>query len=160
VRPRNRQPLKWQSGFKRRSTSFSKSWTEKLKEVADLVLDGLYANSGRIPAGMDLLIPRYQTFAVLMENWETYDKPYWQGKQPISSQWMSKKSDANAPLEPSAPPAQSEPKASQPTEETASDVEDLAPVTSPSETPPTPSPASESTSTIKTTQSQEVKVAP
>ena len=95
-----------------------------------------------------------------MENWETYDKPYWQGKQPISSQWMSKKSDANAPLEPSAPPAQSEPKASQPTEETASDVEDLAPVTSPSETPPTPSPASESTSTIKTTQSQEVKVAP
>lgn len=38
-----------------------------LKEVADLVLDGLYTNSGRITAGMDLLIPRYRAFAALMK---------------------------------------------------------------------------------------------
>ena len=38
-----------------------------LKEVADLDLDGLCANSGRITAGMDLLVPRYRAFAVLMD---------------------------------------------------------------------------------------------
>ena len=40
---------------------------ESLKKVADLDLDGLCANSGRITAGMDLLVPRYRAFAVLME---------------------------------------------------------------------------------------------
>ena len=40
---------------------------ESLEEVADLDLDGLCANSGRITAGMDLLVPRYRAFAVLME---------------------------------------------------------------------------------------------
>jgi hypothetical protein len=49
---------------------------ERLEEVADLDLVGRCANSGRITAGMDLLVPRYRAFAVL----------------------MSKKSDATAPL--------------------------------------------------------------
>ena len=40
---------------------------ESLEEVADLELDELCANSGRITAGMDLLVPRYRAFAVLME---------------------------------------------------------------------------------------------
>ena len=40
---------------------------ESLEEVADLDLDGLCAKSGRITAGMDLLVPRYRAFAVLME---------------------------------------------------------------------------------------------
>ena len=41
---------------------------ESLEEVADLDLDGLCANSGRITAGMDLLVPRYRAFAALMES--------------------------------------------------------------------------------------------
>ena len=40
---------------------------ERLEEVADLDLDGRCANSGRITAGMDLLVPRYRAFAVLMD---------------------------------------------------------------------------------------------
>ena len=40
---------------------------KSLEKVADLDLDGLCANSGRITAGMDLLVPRYRAFAVLME---------------------------------------------------------------------------------------------
>ena len=40
---------------------------KNLEEVADLDLDGLCANSGKITAGMDLLVPRYRAFAVLME---------------------------------------------------------------------------------------------
>ena len=40
---------------------------KSLDKVADLDLDGLCANSGRITAGMDLLVPRYRAFAVLME---------------------------------------------------------------------------------------------
>ena len=32
---------------------------ERLEEVADLELDGRCANSERITAGMDLLVPRY-----------------------------------------------------------------------------------------------------
>ena len=40
---------------------------ERLEEVADLDLVGRCANSGRITAGMDLLVPRYRAFAVLMD---------------------------------------------------------------------------------------------
>ena len=39
---------------------------QSLEEVADLDLDGLCANSGRIAAGMDSLVPRYSAFAALM----------------------------------------------------------------------------------------------
>ena len=40
---------------------------KNLEEVADLDLDGLCANSGKITAGMDLLVPRYRAFAFLTE---------------------------------------------------------------------------------------------
>ena len=40
---------------------------KSLEEVGDLDLAGLCANSGKITAGMDLLVPRYRAFAVLME---------------------------------------------------------------------------------------------
>ena len=35
---------------------------QSLEKVADLDLDGLCANSGRITAGMDILVPRYRAF--------------------------------------------------------------------------------------------------
>ena len=71
---------------------------ESLEEVADLDLDGLCANSGRITAGMDLLVPRYRAFAVLMEELGDMEQALLAGEQPINSHWMSKKSDATAPL--------------------------------------------------------------
>ena len=69
---------------------------KNLEEVADLDLDGLCANSGKITAGMDLFVPRYRAFAVLMEELETSSKHYRQVEPQISLHWMSKKSDATA----------------------------------------------------------------
>ena len=70
---------------------------KSLEKVADLDLDGLCANSGRITAGMDLLVPRYHICSPDGGTRRYAASITGRGEQPISSQWMSKKSDATAP---------------------------------------------------------------
>ena len=133
---------------------------ESLEEVADLDLDGLCANSGRITAGMDLLVPRYRAFAVLMEELGDMQQALLAGGAANQFAVDVQKIRRDCATRASAPPAQPEPAANQSTDKTASGVEDLAPVTSTEENPPEPSAASDSTSPSTSPQSQEVIVAP
>ena len=116
---------------------------ESLEEVADLDLDGLCANSGRITAGMDLLVPRYRAFAVLMEELGDMQQALLAGGAANQFAVDVQKIRRDCATRASAPPAQPEPAANQSTDKTASGVEDLAPVTSTEENPPEPVAASE-----------------
>ena len=128
MNPRSRQPLRSLRSFKRKSTSFSKGGQEP-RGVADLDLDGLCANSGRITAGMDLLVPRYRAFAVLMEELGDMQQALLAGGAANQFTVDVKKSDATAPLSHS-PPSQPESSVNQSTDKPVSEVEDMASVTS------------------------------
>ena len=133
---------------------------ESLEEVADLDLDGLCANSGRITAGMDLLVPRYRAFAVLMEELGDMQKALLAGGAANQFAVDVQKMRRDCATRVAPPPAQSEPAANQSTDKTASGVEDLAPVTTAAENPSEASTAPGSIPPITTPQSQGVIVVP
>ncbi len=133
---------------------------KSLEEVADLDLDGLCANSGMITAGMDLLVPRYRAFAVLMEELGDVQQAVMAGGAANQFAVDVQKIRRDCATRAAAPPAQSEPAANQSTDKTASDVEDLAPVIRTAENPPEASPGSDSTSPSTSPQSEEVIVVP
>ena len=113
---------------------------KNLEKVADLDLDGLCANSGRITAGMDLLVPRYRAFAVLMEELGDMQQALLAGG--------------------AAAATQTESSANQLTEKKAPDVEDLSTPTTAEENTSEQSAASDSTSPNTLPQPQEVMAAP
>ena len=133
---------------------------KSLEKVADLDLDGLCANSGRITAGMDLLVPRYRAFAVLMEELGDMQQALVAGGAANQFAVDVQKIRRDCTTRVAAPPAQSQPAENQSTDKTASDVEDLAPVTTAVENPLGASTASDSTSPSTTPQSQGVIVVP
>ena len=131
-----------------------------LKEVADLDLDGICAKSGRITAGMDLLVPRYRAFAVLMEELGDMQQALLAGGAANQFAVDVQKIRRDCATRASAPPTQPEPAANQSTDKTGSGVEDMASVTSTEENPSEQSPASNSTSPRTSPQSQEAIVVP
>ena len=135
---------------------------KSLEKVADLDLDGLCANSGRITAGMDLLVPRYRAFAVLMEELGDMQQALLAGgaANQFAVDVQKIRRDCATRVAAPAPPAQSQPAENQSTDKTASDVEDLAPVNTAVENPSEASTASDSTSPSTTPQSQGVIVVP
>ena len=133
---------------------------ESLEEVADLDLDGLCANSGRITAGMDLLVPRYRAFAVLMEELGDMQQALLAGGAANQFAVDVQKIRRDCATRASAPPAQPEPAANQSTDKTASGVEDMDSVRSTEENPSEKSPASDSTSPLTSPQSHEAMVLP
>ena len=96
-----------------------------LKEVADLDLDGLCANSGRITAGMDLLVPRYRAFAVLMDELGDMEQALLAGGAANQFALDVQKIRRDCATRASAPPTQPEPAANQSTDKKASGVEDM-----------------------------------
>ena len=133
---------------------------KSLETVADLDLDGLCANSGRITAGMDLLVPRYRAFAVLMEELGDMQQALLAGGAANQFAVDVQKIRRDCATRVTAPPSQSEPTANQSTDKTASGVEDMASVTSTEENPSEQSPASDSTSPLTSPQSQEALMLP
>ena len=133
---------------------------KNLEKVADLDLDGLCANSGRITAGMGLLVPRYRAFAVLMEELGDMQQALVAGGAANQFAVDVQKIRRDCTTRVAAPPAQSQPAENQSTDKTASDIEDLAPVTTAVENPSEASTASDSTSPSTTPQSQGVIVVP
>ena len=131
-----------------------------LEEVADLDLDGLCANSGRITAGMDLLVPRYRAFAVLMEELGDMQQALLAGGAANQFAVDIQKIRRDCATRASAPPTQPEPAANQSTDKKASGVEDMASMTSTEENPSEQSPASDSTSPLTSPQTQEAMVLP
>ena len=132
---------------------------KSLEEVADLDLDGLCANSGRITAGMDLLVPRYRAFAVLMEEMGDVQQALLAGGAANQFAVDVQKIRRDCTTRASAPPAQPEPATNQSTDTSFSEVEDMDSVTSTEENRPEPSAASDLTPSTSP-QSQEVMVAP
>ena len=133
---------------------------KSLEEVGDLDLAGLCANSGKITAGMDLLVPRYRAFAVLMEELGDMQQALMAGGAANQFAVDVQKMRRDCATRASALPARPKPAANQSTDKTASGVEDLAPVTSTEEKPPEQSQASDSTSPTRSPQSQEMMMAP
>ena len=133
---------------------------KSLEKVADLDIDGLCANSGRITAGMDLLVPRYRAFAVLMEELGDMQQALQAGGAANQFAVDVQKIRRDCATRASAPPTQPEPAANQSTDKTASGVEDMDSVTSTEENPSEQSPASDSTSPLTSPQSQEAMVLP
>ena len=133
---------------------------KSLNEVADLDLDDLCAKSGRITAGMDLLVPRYRAFAVLMEELGDMQQALLAGGAANQFAVDVQKIRRDCATRASAPPAQPEPATNRSTDTSFSEVEDLDSVTSTEENRPEPSAASDSTSPSTSPQSQEVMVAP
>ncbi len=133
---------------------------ESLEEVADLDLDGLCANSGKITAGMDLLVPRYRAFSVLME--ELGDMPQALLAGGAANQFAVdvQKIKRDCSTRVAAPPSQPESLVNQATDKPVSEVEDVASETSTEGNPPEQSPASDSTSPRTSAQSQEAMVVP
>ena len=127
---------------------------ERLEEVADLDLDGRCANSGRITAGMDLLVPRYRAFAVLMDELGDMEQALLAGGAANQFALDVQKIRRDCATRASAPPTQPEPAANQSTDKTASGVEDMASETSTEENPPEQSSASDPTSRRTSGQSQ------
>ena len=133
---------------------------ESLEEVADLELDGLCANSGRITAGMDLLVPRYRAFAVLMEELGDMQQALLAGGAANQFAVDVQKIRRDCATRVAAPPAQPDSSVNQSTDTSFSEVEDMGSVTSTEENPSEQSPASESTSPRTSPQSQEAMVVP
>ena len=128
---------------------------ESLEEVADLDLDGLCANSGRITAGMDLLVPRYRAFAVLMEELGDMKQALLAGGAANQFAVDVQEIRRECATRVAAPPSQPDSSVTQSTDKPVSDVEDMASVTSTEENPSEQSPASNSNSPRTSPQSQE-----
>ena len=133
---------------------------ERLEEVADLDLVGRCANSGRITAGMDLLVPRYRAFAVLMEELGDMQQALLAGGAANQFAVDVQKIRRDCATRAAAPSTRTAPEAPQSSDKTISDVEDLGSVISNEENPQEPSPASGSTLPNTSPQSQEVMEPP
>ena len=133
---------------------------KSLEKVADLDLDGLCANSGRITAGMDLLVPRYRAFAVLMEELGDMQQALLAGGAANQFAVDVQKIRRDCATRVAEPPSQAESSVNQSTDKPLAEVEDMASVTSTEENPPEQSPASDSTSPRTSAQSQEAMVVP
>ena len=120
---------------------------ESLEEVADLDLDGLCANSGRITAGMDLLVPRYRAFAVLMDELGDMEQALLAGGAANQFALDVQKIRRDCATRVTAP-------SSQATDKPVLEVEDMASETSTEENPPEQSSASDPTSRRTSGQSQ------
>ncbi|AHF64271.1 hypothetical protein Syncc8109_1926 [Synechococcus sp. WH 8109] len=131
-----------------------------LEKVADVDLDGLCANSGRITAGMDLLVPRYRAFAVLMEELGDMQQALLAGGAANQFAVDVQKIRHDCATRDAAPPSQPDSSVNQSTDKPVSDVEDMASVTSTEENPSGQSPASETTSPRTSPQSQEAMAVP
>ena len=132
---------------------------KSLEKVADLDLDGLCANSGRITAGMDLLVPRYRAFAVLMEELGDMQQALLAGGAANQFAVDVQKIRRDCATRVAAPPSQPESSVNQSTDKPVSDVEDMA-MTSSEENPSEQPPASDSTSPRTSPQSQEAMAVP
>ena len=133
---------------------------ESLEEVADLDLDGLCANSGRITAGMDLLVPRYRAFAVLMEELGDMQQALLAGGAANQFAVDVQKIRRDCATRVTAPSTQPESAVIEATDQPVSEVEDMVSETSTEENPSEQSPASDSTSPLTSPQSQEAMVLP
>ena len=131
---------------------------ESLEKVADLDLDGLCANSGRITAGMDLLVPRYRAFAVLMEELGDMQQALLAGGAANQFAVEVQKIRRDCSNRTSAPTFRPESSANQSTDKPSSEIEDMVSVTSTEEKPSEQSPASNSTSPRTSPESQEAMV--
>ena len=120
---------------------------KSLEKVADLDLDRLCANSGRITAGMDLLVPRYRAFAVLMEELGDMHQALLASGAANQFAVDVQKIRRDCVTRVAAPLSQSESSLNQSTNKPGSEVEGMAPVTSTDENPSEQAPASDSTST-------------
>ena len=120
---------------------------ERLEEVADLDLDGRCANSGRITAGMDLLVPRYRAFAVLMDELGDMEQALLAGGAANQFALDVQKIRRDCATRVTVP-------SSQATDKPVSEVEDMASETSTEENPPEQSSASDPTSRRTSGQSQ------
>ena len=120
---------------------------KNLEKAADLDLDGLCANSGRITAGMDLLVPRYRAFAVLMEELGDMQQALLAGGAANQFAVDVQKIRRDCATRVAAP-------SSKATDKPVSEVEDMASETSTEESPSEQSPASDSTSPRTSPQSQ------
>ena len=127
---------------------------ESLEEVADLDLDGLCANSGRITAGMDLLVPRYRAFAVLMDELGDMEQALLAGGAANQFALDVQKIRRDCATRVTVPSTQPESSVSQATDKPVSEVEDMASETSTEENPPEQSSASDPTSRRTSGQSQ------
>ena len=133
---------------------------ESLEKVADLDLDGLCAKSGRITAGMDLLVPRYRAFAVLMEELGDMQQALLAGGAANQFAVDVQKIRRDCATRVAAPPSQPESSVNQSADKTVSEDEDLAFVTNTEENPSEQSPASDTTSPRRSPRSQEAMVMP
>ena len=127
---------------------------ERLEEVADLDLDGRCANSGRITAGMDLLVPRYRAFAVLMDELGDMEQALLAGGAANQFALDVQKIRRDCATRVTALSTQPESSVSQATDKPVSEVEDMASETSTQENPPEQSSASDPTSRRTSGQSQ------
>ena len=133
---------------------------ERLEEVADLDLDGRCANSGRITAGMDLLVPRYRAFAVLMDELGDMEQALLAGGAANQFALDVQKIRRDCATRVAAPPSQLDSSVNQSTDKPVSDVEDMASVTSTKESTSQQSSSSDSTSLRTSPQAQEAVVEP
>ncbi|WP_137024447.1 hypothetical protein [Synechococcus sp. N19] len=127
---------------------------ERLEEVADLDLDGRCANSGRITAGMDLLVPRYRAFAVLMDELGDMEQALLAGGAANQFALDVQKIRRDCATRVTAPSTQPESSVSQAPDKPVSEVKDMASETSTEENPPEQSSASDPTSRRTSGQSQ------
>ena len=127
---------------------------KSLEKVADLDLDGLCANSGRITAGMDLLVPRYRAFAVLMDELGDMEQALLAGGAANQFALDVQKIRRDCATRVAAPPSQPESSLSQATDQPVTEIEGMTSVTSTEENPPEQSSASDSTSPRTSGQSQ------
>ena len=133
---------------------------KSLNEVADLDLDDLCAKSGRITAGMDLLVPRYRAFAVLMEELGDMQQALLAGGAANQFAVDVQKIRRDCATRAAVPSTRTASEAPQSSDKTTSDVEDLGSVTSDEENPQEPSTASGSTLPNTSPQAQEVMEPP
>ena len=119
---------------------------KSLEEVGDLDLAGLCANSGKITAGMDLLVPRYRDFAVLMEELGDMQQALIAGGAANQFAVDAQEIRRNCSTRGAAAATQTESSANQLTEKKAPDVEDLSTPTTAEENTSEQSAASDSTS--------------
>ena len=131
-----------------------------LEKVADLDLDGLCANSGRITAGMDLLVPRYRAFAVLMEELGDMQQALLAGGAANQFAVDVQKIRRDCATRVVDPPSQPDSSVNQSTDKPVSEVEDMASVTSTEEKPSGQAPAFDSTLPRTSPQSQEAMAVP
>ena len=133
---------------------------ESLEEVADLDLDGLCANSGKITAGMDMLVPRYRAFAVLMEERGDMQQALLAGGAANQFAVDVQKIRRDCAIRVAALHLNLNPQSINRLINQFPEVEDMASVTSTEENPSEQSPGSDSTLPRTSPQSQEAMVVP